>query len=712
MPGIAFEKELPFASVRHWPVLRWTQARRIFPVLLLSTWVLTVPAEVRAQVKPEIASCSELQDEAAKPQFEMCAAHTGCRYILNVQKTCARAKSYLDRLQIAIGEGTKTLFFYRKEVTPDAVFAAVLGADELEKQRQLAGNLQAQRQAKEIEAQVREVGRGDEYSGRFSNGSVYIYYGQLKDGVPDGIGTRIASDGEIQRGQFDGNLYGAAEILFPDGSRFVGQKRLNERTGLIVNALGRVDEGTYASNTDTFTGSRTYPDGTRFQGRFDKSTRTEGKFYRADKTLAEEGKYENGQLSVGAKYDEAGARTEVNLPAERAAAARDAAEKIRLAAQAEQQLKREEAARAEQQFQASLQTMNPGQLFARADELKAQGDNAHARDVQRALISRFPSHPLAVQAARQISGDSTPQGPADTLRAASNRGSTAASSKYSSVCVRNSEKINKVLIASGEKNYAGYGAGFSMKAKRLAMQVLTPCASQDPRAANLLAQLRQQLADDEKYCAGPDSRSCSEWGSAEYEAKHRAWLAVLQREVQTALSNPNGYSADLDGGEASRQAARPGQALSAQECAAKERVVSTTRVPANASITASTETVMFMTKTALEMIAGGCRTDGTESDYRKAYEGAEKACNAVQSGGRRCAPQLHSGAGGPSKPPATPAAPSREVTASYDPVSGVCTPAGHPACADAPGPGGRPGSRSSGGGSSSGSSGGGIRTAR
>ena len=103
-------------------------------------------------------------------------------------------------------------------------------------------------------------------------------------------------------------------------------------------------------------------------------------------------------------------------PAAQEVAARAFTERKRAEAQAVQrkrdelaradQRKREEAARSEQQFRTGLQTLNPGQLFARADELSAQGDSARAREVQRALMSRFPDHPLAATAARQMAGES------------------------------------------------------------------------------------------------------------------------------------------------------------------------------------------------------------------------------------------------------------------------------------------------------------------
>ena len=53
--------------------------------------------------------------------------------------------------------------------------------------------------------------------------------------------------------------------------------------------------------------------------------------------------------------------------------------------------------------------MNAGQLFAKADELSSSGDSVKAREVLRALVSRFPDHPLAAQAASQMAGMSSNQ---------------------------------------------------------------------------------------------------------------------------------------------------------------------------------------------------------------------------------------------------------------------------------------------------------------
>lgn len=153
--------------------------------------------------------------------------------------------------------------------------------------------------------------------------------------------------------------------------------------------------------------------------------------------------------------------------------------------------------------------------------------------------------------------------------------------------------------------------------------------------------------------------------------------------------------------------------LSGPQCEAMKQMVMTTRVPLNASVTASTETVMFMTKTVLGMIAGGCPTDGAapmqieaeRQERQRQYTAAESACNAVQSGGRRCVPRVHTAAE-VSRPVVSSAAQNiqQQGAISYDPVTGRCLGEG---CCSLPGITGDPqcsGPRRS--------SGGGIRAAR
>jgi hypothetical protein len=105
-------------------------------------------------------------------------------------------------------------------------------------------------------------------------------------------------------------------------------------------------------------------------------------------------------------------------------------------------------------------------------------------------------------------------------------------------------------------------------------------------------------------------------------------------------------------------------------------MVTTTKVPSNVSVTASTETVMFMRKTSLDMIDGGCpgTTSQDRQEHQQAYLAAERACNQVQSGGRRCVPQKHTAAVAVSKPPVASSASSAQPgnSISYDPVTGRC----------------------------------------
>ncbi|WP_418126060.1 tetratricopeptide repeat protein [Variovorax sp. 160MFSha2.1] len=151
------------------------------------------------------------------------------------------------------------------------------------------------------------------------------------------------------------------------------------------------------------------------------------------------------------------------------------------------------------------------------------------------------------------------------------------------------------------------------------------------------------------------------------------------------------------------------------DCESMKRTVVATKVPPNASITAANETVMFMTKAVLDMIAAKCPTEpgvtaaqieAERQQREQQYAAAERACNAVQSGGRKCIPQAHTATAAASAPPVASRASnsSRSGTIAYDPVTGKCYPEGSQECKNVPG--------TTSDSSSGGSSGRGIRTAR
>lgn len=91
------------------------------------------------------------------------------------------------------------------------------------------------------------------------------------------------------------------------------------------------------------------------------------------------------------------------------------------------------------------------------------------------------------------------------------------------------------------------------------------------------------------------------------------------------------------------------------DCEAMKQLVIATRIPSQASVTASTETVMFMTKTAIDMIDHRCPTEpgvtaaqivAARQNYQEQFIAAQNACNAVQSGEHRCSARNYFGPGG------------------------------------------------------------------
>ena len=147
--------------------------------------------------------------------------------------------------------------------------------------------------------------------------------------------------------------------------------------------------------------------------------------------------------------------------------------------------------------------------------------------------------------------------------------------------------------------------------------------------------LNECAANEECYTTAPYGN-----GDAEYQLL-AACAKDYKLSVLKAAGNPGNETAETTAGDKS------GLTLASGDCEARKQVVINTRIPDNASVTSSTETVMFMTQTAIDMIDGGCpggtpqqRIDERQR-YLDAYTAAEDACNAVQSGDRKCAPQKH-----------------------------------------------------------------------
>lgn len=408
----------------------------IFFVLL--TLVCIQPAPAYAQNTPNAANCDELTDPDVKFQMDMCSAHLGCRMVMGIHKTCVKVKGFLTNLKEAIGLGTKGFFGYKKEVTPDSIFEASVSSD-LREMDKLPSVIETKKNiSKDFYTAAKNELKG-------SNGTEnYIHYGATESGKRKGAGITFFSDGVSERGTFDSNgqLSGSAEVLQSNGDwRYVGDTQQGKRNGngVVGNKSGEILQARY-SNGRVVEGKRTYADGSWYEGTFDKISLPEnGKVFRANGTLEAEGRFVGRQLSIGKTYDSSGnVVLEVNLPQDRelaAAKVREADEQRKRNAeverQAAEQRKKEAAAAAEQASRDSLNAMNPGQLFAKADEQAALGDRAKARETLRLLVSKFPDHPLAATAAQQMAASNTAAAGGANSQTASNAQSTGTSGSTS-----------------------------------------------------------------------------------------------------------------------------------------------------------------------------------------------------------------------------------------------------------------------------------------
>lgn len=325
------------------------------------------------------------------------------------------------------------------------------------------------------------------------------------------------------------------------------------------------------------------------------------------------------------------------------------------------------------------QAMNSGQLFAEADELNTQGDFTRAREVHRSLMSRFPDHALTATVARQMAGDSG-SGMASPSSSPSPRPSTFTKerSRHSSVCARNIAKVEQVLKAANVLRYPALGT-FDYDFYDMVNRVAQRCMANDPAMKDTYDSNERNRSQLQAYCQ-TRSRPCSRWAEHEPEAgKNQRWFELFSAEYNKMMADWDGYSRELDGPGGSRAPEgqrSAGGRLSSQQCEAMRRTVEATRVPANAtSVTASTETNMFMIKMTLDMMDGGCPGAGVDRvSAQQSYKAAEDACNAVQSGGRRCVAQSHYGpAARPQSPVAATGNPQRAAQSGGSGASSATT---------------------------------------
>ena len=532
-------------------------APRCFSVMLVVCCMFLAHGTANAQ-NPQWDCDAEITDPDQKWTAELCSAHAGCKLVFAIQKGCVKTKRFLTGLRDAIGEGTKSLFGYRKEITPDAIFEAST-SDNL---KAAGSKPELAETARSIKEKVRSAGKS-ELQGSTQSGGTYKYYGDVVDGKSTGVGTTIFSNGKIERGNYvNNNLEGLGEVMVVDRERYVGGYTNGSKygTGAIAFETGTLASGRFEGG-DMIEGKYVAPSGRLLVGTFNSGRLEKGAIYYPNGALQSKGEYENGVLVQGKSFDQLGKVTDVTTLLDRytkiatdTTAANDRAKRereqeITSRAAADKQ-KVDAMARDERQFQTSLNSLNVGQLFAKADELKSQGDSAKSRDALRALIARFPNHALATTAAQQLSGNAAsaePRSGTTQLASTSSSGqgiSAGASATFKSICHRDWEKLSK-FVTQKINGLPRDISGESIRSMNLIVQFSERCASYDADSRRQAGSYRESI----KNTQDRDQNSCmqgAKWCQNEARRQALEYDQIFSAELSKALSDPN-YSADLKG---------------------------------------------------------------------------------------------------------------------------------------------------------------------
>jgi hypothetical protein len=490
--------------------------RNLLRMLAISMLLLASVGNSYAQLNANAADCNELKDPDVMFQMDLCKAHAGCRLVMGIHNTCVSAKKFFTNLKEQVGEGVKSLFGYKKEVTSDMVFEASLS----DRQRAVLQNKNWNMAVDDIkEGQKKTV--KDVLSGYSSNNTAWTYIGDVSGGKRNGLGATFYSNGRLERGGYrEDQRNGSVDITLIDGTRFTGLF-LNDQMdgqGFGVFSDGTKYRGGYVASKMDGGGLMEFVNGWRYEGSFKENKYSgDGAMYRADGTVYELGIFKDGKLSVGKRYDtQSNVTAQIDKPRDeqKALEAKQQADAAQQRAeQAEKQVaeqrRRDAAAAADRDYRASLNSMNAGQLFAKADELSSNGDTAKAREVLRALVSRFPDHPLAAQAASQMAGMSSNQ----TNNANNGNGANAGS--------------NNGAASNGSVPAVGGGKCWDVMAKREkeyeAINRRPTPAGATPPFMRVMWMTADSIKIIDTYCAG-DAKA----------AKYRSELQLAYNQSKTA----------------------------------------------------------------------------------------------------------------------------------------------------------------------------------
>lgn len=367
-------------------MLKENPTRFIVLFSLLSLMHVTVFAETN----PEIGSCQELKDEATVTQADFCKAHVGCRMVLAIQATCAKAKSYLNRLTEAINRpapvpseetkqeglfnrlssGVRNFLGPKKDggnpIESSHVFEAAVSPAASER---AAKDPAWQQNAEQIKGRL-VLAERNEVTGQDSGGK-WVYLGDTRFGQAQGWGAKFYADGSIQQGPFEqGQIKGQADMVGTDGGRRTGRVENGQLQGkgFEYYATGSSYSGDFDAGRRQGQGTLIQSDGSRVEGSW-SADRVNGSAtkYRADGSVEERGMYRDGNMVVGQRFDDKGqalTQTSGSFYEQARTTAEQARERERQIAQArreQEERRRAEArvAQVRQQLQQANESLKP-----------------------------------------------------------------------------------------------------------------------------------------------------------------------------------------------------------------------------------------------------------------------------------------------------------------------------------------------------------------
>lgn len=302
---------------------------RIVATCILLSWFTAAP--VLAQVNPEIANCEEVKDEATQTQIDFCTAHAGCKLVMGIQNTCAKVKTFIERLREKVGDGTRSLFGTRRTVDATQVYGALeaMAAEPpaykksalTEKWKQAAQSAEKDMKSMSKDSVTEEETLTGGLFGRKIDTPNLARYTYKENGKTTKLVFIKDKSGEVTASQFsldeNNRPTGAATAVSTSGEKALflrsgandpsilhASKNGDISEGIAENfRIGSIGAGKFFYNLTQ--GQYTFADGTYFVGRAsigEKMNPIEGVQYTKDGKKMMEGLFREGRLAEGKTY--------------------------------------------------------------------------------------------------------------------------------------------------------------------------------------------------------------------------------------------------------------------------------------------------------------------------------------------------------------------------------------------------------------------------